>query len=126
MTAQTVPGQFLPRTSTRVSRWAAALTAVLTAGAAAAEELDLLDAPPPPPPVESGQVLEPEVNIIRTEDGVIEEYRANGGLYMVRITPAVGPSYYLVDQDGDGVFEREMSIMKRNFDIPHWVLFSWD
>lgn len=111
---------------TRIMPAGMALSVVLASSAAVAEELDLLDAPPPPPPVESGQVLEPEVNIIRTEDGVIEEYRANGGLYMVRIKPAVGPSYYLVDQDGDGVFEREMSIMKRNFDIPHWVLFSWD
>ncbi|NNL99387.1 MAG: DUF2782 domain-containing protein [Gammaproteobacteria bacterium] len=102
------------------------VAALLGHGAGSAEELDLLDAPPPPPPVESGQVLEPDVNIIRTEDGVIEEYRANGGLYMVRIKPAVGPAYYLVDQDGDGVFEREMSIMKKNFEVPHWVLFSWD
>jgi hypothetical protein len=43
---------------------------------------------------------------------------------MVRVTPAVGPDYYLVDQQGDGNFVRQ--------DNPGavvspamWRLFSW-
>ena len=33
---------------------------------------------------------------------VIEEYRIAGQLRVVKITPRRGPTYYLVDSDGDG------------------------
>jgi hypothetical protein len=92
------------------------------------------DAPPPPsllenaeiappaPPVES---IEPEVTIIQGSDAVIEEYRRNGRLYMVKVTPVVGPAYYLVDHDGDGTLEYSRSDIESNLLIPRWVLFSW-
>ena len=40
----------------------------------------------------------------RTAPGgdVIEEYRIAGQLRVVKITPRRGPTYYLVDSDGDG------------------------
>lgn len=40
----------------------------------------------------------------RTVSGgdVIEEYRVAGQLTVVKITPARGPVYYLVDSNGDG------------------------
>ena len=40
----------------------------------------------------------------RTASGgdVIEEYRVAGQLRVVKITPRRGPTYYLVDSDGDG------------------------
>ena len=53
-----------------------------------------------PDPLETGENIEPEVTIIRKEDAVIEEYRLNGQLYMVKVTPAFGPVYYLKDIDG--------------------------
>ncbi len=70
------------------------------------------------------QALEPEVIVIESESARIEEYRLNGQLYMVKITPAVGPSYYLVDSDGDGSLESRHDL-ERGLDIPMWVLFSW-
>ncbi len=82
-----------------------------------------------PPPVESGQPMEPDVTIIRRGKETIEEYRINNKLYMVKIKPSMGPSYYLVDTDGDGEMDS-----RRNSDairgdnapnIPQWVLFSW-
>jgi hypothetical protein len=80
-------------------------------------------APPPPPRTEE---FEPQVTIIRRREVTIEEYRVNGLLYMVRVVPAVGPAYYLVDTDGDGELE---SRHDDNFDrvqaIPAWVIFSW-
>jgi hypothetical protein len=33
---------------------------------------------------------------------VIEEYRVAGRLHTVKVTPARGPTYYLIDADGDG------------------------
>ena len=65
--------------------------------------------PPPPEQVQSGEALEPEVTIIHKKDATVEEYRINGNLYMIKVIPVVGPSYYLVDQDGDGKLETNMS-----------------
>ena len=106
------------------------IVVLLLAGAASAQ-----DAPPPPalqpvpdgaPEVPETEEFEPEVTIIRRQDTTIEEYRANGRLYMVRVTPKVGLPYYLVDSDGDGNLETRYD---DNFDrvkaIPGWVIFSW-
>lgn len=85
-------------------------------------------APPPPdipPPLESGTPIEPEVTIIRKENAVIEEYRVNGMLYMVKVTPRVGKPYYLIDQDGDGTMETKSTDIYRDPVVPQWVLFSW-
>lgn len=38
----------------------------------------------------------------RPDGDVIEEYRVAGQLRVVKITPRRGPTYYLVDSDGDG------------------------
>ncbi|HJR72724.1 MAG TPA: DUF2782 domain-containing protein [Luteimonas sp.] len=44
------------------------------------------------------------VSNIRTEPNgdTIEEWRVNGRLHTVKVTPARGPVYYLIDSDGDG------------------------
>ncbi|MFK8067249.1 MAG: DUF2782 domain-containing protein [Gammaproteobacteria bacterium] len=85
----------------------------------------LPDAPRPPDVVDSGETLEPEITIINKEEEVIEEYRLNGHLYMIKITPAFGPSYYILDQDGDGKMETNMSVIYSNFVVPSWVIYSW-
>lgn len=96
----------------------------------AEEEVDTpqFEAVPEPPdlpdPVESGEVLEPEVTIIQRDDAVIEEYRVNGKLYKVKVTPSVGPVYYLVDRNGDGQMER-MSDIYNDYSVPQWTLFEW-
>src|SRR5690554_4424649 len=55
------------------------------------------ESPDIPPQVESGEPLEPDVTIIRRGEDIIEEYRINNRLYMVRIKPRIGPAYYLLD-----------------------------
>ncbi|CAN5828334.1 hypothetical protein BH20PSE1_BH20PSE1_15650 [soil metagenome] len=82
-------------------------------------------APPSPEPVQSGESLEPDIRIIQKKDAIIEEYRLNGNLYMVKVIPAVGRPYYLLDQDGDGRMETNMSEIYSDFVVPQWVLFSW-
>jgi len=44
------------------------------------------------------------VESVRTEANgdVVSEYRIQGQLTMVRVQPARGPVYYLVDSNGDG------------------------
>ncbi len=85
----------------------------------------LPDAPPPPDPVLSGHTLEPEITIVQRRDETVEEYRHNGQLFMVKITPIRGKPYYLMDSDGDGHLETRMSQLYSDFVIPKWVLFSW-
>ncbi len=93
---------------------------------------ELPDVPPPPPPLVSGQPMDlddelvPEIQIIRYAEQTVEEHRFNGKLYMVKITPKFGPSYYLRDTDGDGKMETRMSSVYSDLVVPQWVLFSWD
>ncbi|UYG07463.1 DUF2782 domain-containing protein [Halomonas sp. M4R1S46] len=66
----------------------------------------------------SGDV-EPDITIRQEEDRTIREYRVNGELYAIEIRPSTGPSYYLVDHDGDGNFERQQG---DRIAVPQWVI----
>jgi len=55
----------------------------------------------------------------------IEEYRVNNQLYMMKITPSIGPPYYLIDRDGDGDLETKRFELDENFQVPQWVLIRW-
>ena len=73
---------------------------------------------------DSRNIPQPEVRIIRKKDTVIEEYRVNGRLRFVKITPTSGSPYYMVDTDGDGVLETR----EDNFSNPpinQWILLEW-
>ncbi len=100
------------------------VSTVLAQGGGQASPADVPEPPMLPPQVESGEALEPEVTIIETEKETIQEYRVNGRLYMVRITPQAGPPYYLLDLDGDGELDVEEDDIS-NLSIPQWVLFRW-
>ena len=76
-----------------------------------------------PDPLETGENIEPEVTIIRKEDAVIEEYRINGQLYMVKVTPFVGPAYYMKDLDGNGIMDQTRYELE-DPTVPQWVLFT--
>ena len=68
----------------------------------------------------------PEVTIRqRGDQGSVEEYRAGGVLYMIKINPAKGASYYLVDTDGDGNLETRYNDLQGGMLIPAWVLLRW-
>jgi Protein of unknown function (DUF2782) len=100
------------------------LPALLLCSFAAAEEPVSLP-PPPPPGLGDQEDIEPEVRIIKGEDQTIEEYRVNGQLYMIKVTPKNAPTYYLVDSDGDGSLESSPSEIEPRLMIPSWVLFRW-
>ena len=102
-----------------------AASLMLLAGAAKAQDgRQAVEAPPPPPPLKSGQALEPQVTIRRTEREVIYEYRQNGRLVLVRVQPAVGRPYHFVDTDGDGTLEyRPGEPVRQN--INQWVIKRW-
>ena len=80
--------------------------------------------PPPPPGMELDPSLEPQVTIQRRGTDTVEEFRLNGRLYMVKVTPAHGRPYYLIDNVGRGEFTRHDS-----FDTgtrpPMWVIHQF-
>lgn len=64
---------------------------------------------------------EPEVTIIKQTEQTVEEFRAGGRLYMIKITPKVGKPYYMVDDQGDGKFSRQESL-DSGVRPPRWVI----
>lgn len=80
---------------------------------------------PPPPdvkPVPDGPPSAndaPAVTIKPSGKGRVEEYRANGRIYMLKITPKVGKPYYLIDQKGEGFFTRR-DTLEGGLQPPMW------
>ncbi len=83
--------------------------------------------PPPPMPEKSAKddtvQAEPQVTIIKKADEVISEYRLNGKLYMIKVTPRGGPTYYMVDETGNGQMVRREG--EPALKPPMWVLFTF-
>ncbi len=94
--------------------------------AALAGEPQLPDLQPlqPPPPFDANAPdagLEPQVTITKHTEQTVEEYRAGGRLYMIKITPRIGKPYYLVDDLGDGKFSRQESL-DSGVRPPRWII----
>jgi hypothetical protein len=88
------------------------------------QEDEALAAPAAPASAVAGDPTEPEVNISEGPEGVVYEYRVRGRVYMVRIQPQVGPAYYLLDTNGDGILDVQ-SDSPTNAAVQQWVLYSW-
>ncbi|MBT8063684.1 MAG: DUF2782 domain-containing protein [Xanthomonadales bacterium] len=97
---------------------------------------DELEKPPPIPPIDAEDVpippkvqdeqIEPTVTIREEEERVVEEYRMNGQVYMVKITPRGGVPYYYIDTDGDGQLELDVDRQALNPVQPvHWKIKEW-
>ena len=82
-------------------------------------------APPQPTGTNEAQELEPEVTIIKRGKDVIQEYRLNGQLYMIKIVPEIGLPYYLVDRDGDGELESRYNKLEPDILVPSWMIYRW-
>lgn len=124
------------------------LSAALSADAARAqdESSEDLAAPPPIPPVDAAPAepveedvpippkvldessrVEPTVEIRRDEDdNIVEEYRLEGRVYMVKVTPKNGVPYYYLDDDGDGQLEiRESDRAAYPVKPIYWKIKEW-
>ena len=100
---------------------------VLGAGPALAQPAG--EPPPPPPPPEqearppaSGPEAgahEPEIRITTRGTEIHEEYRYNGILYRVRVTPRTGRPYWLIyDELGNA----RRSDAEPKIIVPQWVI----
>lgn len=66
---------------------------------------------------------DPDVTIRQDGDKTIQEYRQNGFLYAIKVTPKNGKPYFLVRADGsDGNFIRSDN---PDMLIPAWEIFKW-
>lgn len=66
---------------------------------------------------------DPDVTIRQDGDKTIQEYRQNGFLYAIKITPRHGKPYFLVRADGtdDNFIRSDQPEML----IPAWKIFEW-
>ncbi|SNR90282.1 Protein of unknown function [Methylobacillus rhizosphaerae] len=105
--------------------WVLALLLPLTAFAAEVpDNLEPLPEPPPPPPGVQDEAPEPEVTITKRGEDTVEEYRINGELYMMKVTPRVGKPYYLTKEDENAGWSRNDGVAQP-ISIPKWVLFRF-
>jgi hypothetical protein len=79
----------------------------------------------PVPQTADGAYVVPDdaVAAERTEENgdVVTEYRVAGQLRMVKVVPARGPTYYLIDRNGDG----RVDTADGSAPATYFKLFSW-
>ncbi len=90
--------------------------------------LEPLEEVQPPPKITDGEALEdgtaePQITIRKKGAETIEEYRINGELYMMKVTPAHGVPYYLHKEDQDGGWVNTGP--NPPLSIPKWIIFRF-
>lgn len=83
------------------------------------------EVPDAPKQVKSGETLEPDITIVRKGKKTFQEYRRNGRLYMIKVTPDIGPAYYLRDTDGDGKMDVRSNELDRGAEVNMWNILEW-
>jgi hypothetical protein len=98
---------------------------VQVSNAATPSDAQPLEEVPPPPKVTDGNAIdeEPQVTIRKKGNETIEEYRINGELYMMKITPEHGIPYYLHKEDQQGGWVNDGPV--KPMAIPKWILFRF-
>ncbi|KAA6182577.1 DUF2782 domain-containing protein [Thiohalocapsa marina] len=69
--------------------------------------------------------IQPAVTVKQFDNRTVEEYRVNNNVYMLKVTPDAGPSYYLVDEDGSGEMAWRRGTQGMDDTVPQWTLMSW-
>ena len=78
------------------------------------------------PKVQTGYVPRAEITISESKETTFKEYRINGVLRAIKVTPKNGlPPYYLIDEKGDGQFVRIGPDTGPELKVPQWILFEW-
>lgn len=94
----------------------------------AADKPPKLEPLPEPPPAPEGydadSDVEPQITIIKRGEDTVEEYRINGELYQMKVTPSHGIPYYLVKEQKDGGWSR-LDGPSPTLGIPQWVIFRF-
>lgn len=112
-------------------RFSLAALAVLPV-CALAQDLEPLPEPPPMPEAMTPEQFlnapaAPAADAVASEaeSGTrFDEYSYQNHVYMVRVTPSTGTSYYLLDQQSDGRLGRYQGKTPM-LSVPMWNLHSW-
>jgi hypothetical protein len=116
----------------RVAAW---LLCLFVAGGVVAPAFAQAPPPPPaleplpepqpaPPEIANDPDIEPQVTVIRRDKETVEEYRLGGRLVWVKVSPRVGPVYYLVPEGPNGAFVRRDSL-DSGLRVPMWLIFTF-
>ena len=81
--------------------------------------------PPPPEALTKGKDIQPKVTIFKREWATFEEFSVHGQVYAVKVTPSVGPPYYLYDSDGDGSLETRHDLLRDVPQTQQWKILTW-
>jgi len=117
------------RMSSRFCRLGVFLLSAMCMAAATAQPqprppvLEPLPEPPPPPPIPGPD--EPSVRIPVQETDKVEEIRDAGRVVMLKVTPAGGKPYYLVDTTGNGNWMRRDSL-DDGVRVPMFPIYTFD
>ncbi|HEX4909266.1 MAG TPA: DUF2782 domain-containing protein [Permianibacter sp.] len=76
------------------------------------------------PVVTPGNTVEPTVRLRPDDGATIKEWVKNGKVVAVRVEPKGAPAYYLVDMNGDGLFEPGPDFGDDGM-VAQWVLFRF-
>jgi len=122
-------------TQHRIALTFRACAAIMTIGLCANALADTVPPPPKLEPIEeprasvadnSSPAVKPESEVTVKKHGEdrVEEFRLKGRLYMIKVYPSIGLPYTLVDDHGDGVFNRydPRGIPSKN---AQWNVLSW-
>lgn len=101
-----------------------ALTAAAQQASSAPKLEPLPEASPAPPEIANDPELQPQVTTIERENETVEEYRVNGRLNMIKVTPRHGRPYYLIADGASGGFTRHDSL-DSGLKVPLWLLLSF-
>jgi len=106
----------MPKTSLRLYPLAILLAAAYPALGSDLADLDLS--------VHRSDIV-PAITLREHENRMVEEYRVNNNLYMIKVTPSVGAPYFLVDEDGSGDMAWIRGASQFEQTVPQWALLSW-
>jgi hypothetical protein len=81
--------------------------------------------PPEVNPIQGDPDLEPQVTLIERDDGTHEEVRVNGVIRYIKVTPRIGPVYYLVPVNGVSGAYVQRDSLDSGLRVPMWQIFSW-
>lgn len=76
-----------------------------------------------PPAITNEDITKPEITVIEREGEKVEEYRINGQLYMMKVTPKNGKPYYMHKEDKEGGWT--MVGPNEPLAVPKWTLFRF-
>lgn len=111
-----------------IQMFAVSLLLAIKSYAAQPSDLEPLEQVQPPPKVMDGEALddpaiEPQITIRKKGKETIEEYRVNGEMYMMKVTPEHGVPYYLHKEDSNGAWVNVGP--NPPLSVPKWIIFRF-